>query len=85
MTRTTLDIDRAVLEQLRGRAATEGKSMGQVASEALAPVLARASSSKERRPFRLIAKDMGRPLIDIDDKQVLGQMLDREYLEQLDR
>jgi hypothetical protein len=83
MTRTTLDIDRAVLEQLRGRAATEGKSMGQVASEALAPVLARAS--KKQRPLRLMAKDMGRPLIDIDDKEALGQMLDREYLAQLER
>ena len=36
MPRTTLDLDASVLEQLRKRAVTEHKSMGQVASERLA-------------------------------------------------
>jgi hypothetical protein len=85
MTRTTLDIDRIVLEQLRSRAAIERKSMGQVASEALAPALARESSEGVPKPFRWMTKDMGKPLIDIDDKEALGRMLDKEYLEKLER
>ena len=36
MPRTTLDLDATVLADLRRRAAAEGKSMGQVASEWLA-------------------------------------------------
>jgi hypothetical protein len=83
MSRTTLDIDRNVLDQLRSRAAAEGKSMGQVASEVLAPALSRAGSPREPRPFHWISKKMGKPLIDIDDKEVLGRMFDKEYLDRL--
>ena len=36
MPRTTFDLDGTVLADLRRRAASEGKSMGQVASELLA-------------------------------------------------
>ncbi|MEA2605840.1 MAG: hypothetical protein QOI00_597, partial [Chloroflexota bacterium] len=36
MSRTTIDLDPAVLRELRRRGAREGKSMGQVASELLA-------------------------------------------------
>jgi hypothetical protein len=83
MSRTTLDIDGMVLEQLRKRAAAEGKSMGQVASELLAPGLAGDRSARESRPLRWISKSMGKPRIDIDDKEALGRMFDREYLEKL--
>lgn len=81
MSRTTLDIDRTVLEQLRTRAAAEGKSMGQVASELLAPGLARGSSAPEPRPLRWISKSMGKPRIELEDKEALWQLLDREQLE----
>ena len=42
MARTTLDLDPSVIEMLRERAKREGKSMGQVASEALARPLPRS-------------------------------------------
>lgn len=83
MSRTTLDIDRTVLEQLRKRAAAEGKSMGQLASEVLAPALARPSSDREPRPLGWIGKHMGMPTIDLEDKEALGRMFDKEYLEKL--
>ena len=44
MPRTTIDLDPAVLRELRRRGAREGKSMGQVASE----LLARAVADTER-------------------------------------
>jgi plasmid stability protein len=81
MSRTTLDIDGTVLEQLRERAAAEGKSMGQVASELLAPGLAGSGSAHEPRPLRWISKSMGKPRIDLEDKEALWQLLDREHLE----
>ena len=40
MTRTTLDLDASVLQELRQRAEMEAKSMGAVASELLAGALA---------------------------------------------
>jgi plasmid stability protein len=85
MSRTTLDIDGTVLEQLRERAAAEGKSMGQVASELLAPGLAGAGSAPEPRPLRWIGKSMGKPRINLEDKEALWQSLDREQLEKDER
>jgi plasmid stability protein len=82
MSRTTLDIDRTVLEQLRRRAAAEKKSMGQVASEVLAPALAGDAVMDEARPLLWVGKDMGRPMIDLEDEEALWRLLDREKLEQ---
>jgi len=81
MARTTLDIDGTVLAQLRERAAAEGKSMGQVASEVLAPALDRDGSAGVPRPLRWISRDMGKPRVDLEDKEALWRLLDREELE----
>jgi plasmid stability protein len=81
MTRTTLDVDTTVLDQLRDRAAEEGKSMGQVASEMLAPALAADEQGQEPRPLRWTSKKMGMPKIDLEDKETLWLSLDREQLE----
>jgi DNA invertase Pin-like site-specific DNA recombinase len=81
MARTTLDIDRMVLEQLRTRAVEERKSMGQVASEMLAPAFADGSPGHEPRPLAWASKDMGRPRIDLEDKEAVWQLLDQEQLE----
>lgn len=74
MTRTTLDLDPAVLRDLRQRAKRQGKSMGQVASE----VLVRALTDEPAQPARLrwVSHDLGEPLIDIDDKDELYRILD---------
>jgi plasmid stability protein len=81
MGRTTLDVDTVVLNQLRVRAAEEGKSMGQVASELLAPALAAGEQGQEPGPLRWTSKKMGMPRIDLEDKETLWLSLDREQLE----
>lgn len=74
MPRTTLDLDATVTQALRQRAKREGKSMGQVASEALAAALAEVPADPP--PFEWKTYDMGLPLIDLEDKDALYRILD---------
>jgi plasmid stability protein len=80
MPRTTLDLDASVLAGLRRRGAAEGKSMGQVASELLA---ARLGDEKpdEQQPLHWARKAMGPFKIDLEDKEAVWNLLDREELE----
>lgn len=80
MPRTTFDLDATVLADLRRRAAAEGKSMGQVASELLAVGLGDVRPP-EARPLSWARKDMGRFKIDPEDKEAVWNLLDREELE----
>lgn len=80
MPRTTLDLDATVLEQLRRRASVEGKSMGQVASERLAGCL-HDDERPEPRPLNWPRKAMGPFKIDLEDKEALSRLLDREDIE----
>jgi hypothetical protein len=75
MTRTTLDLDASVLEQLRRRATSERKSMGQVASERLALGL-RGDEPKKLAPLRWPSTRMGTPKVDLEDKDALWSALD---------
>ena len=75
MPRTTLDIDLTVLNQLRRRAAIEHKSMGQVASEQLALGLGESASKKPSR-LRWPVRRMGKPLVELEDKDALWKILD---------
>ena len=70
MPRTTLDLDPSVLEQLRRRAAIEHKSMGRVASEQLALGLGKSAPKKLSR-LRWPTKRMGKPQVDLMDKDAL--------------
>jgi plasmid stability protein len=75
MARTTIDLDPAILRELRRRGAREGKSMGQVASE----LLARAVVEPTDLPapgFSWTAADLGRPLIDLEDPEAVRRALD---------
>jgi hypothetical protein len=75
MARTTLDLDPAVLRELRKRSARERKSMGQVASE----LLARAVASKPDAPtpdFVWQSAHLGTPLVDLEDKEAVRRALD---------
>jgi plasmid stability protein len=74
MARTTLDLDPNVTDQLRTRARREGKSMGQVASETLAQAF--AEPPLETRPFEWTTHDLGRPMVDLEDKDALYRTLD---------
>lgn len=74
MARTTLDLDPAVLRELRRRSARERKSMGQVASE----LLARAVAGDRDLPapdFEWITADLGRPLVDLEDSEAVRRAL----------
>ena len=79
MPRTTFDLDATVLAELRRRAAGEGKSMGQVASELLAGRLAEGEPTASR-PLNWTRKDMGPFKIDLEDKDAVWNLLDREEL-----
>jgi hypothetical protein len=74
MTRTTIDLDASVLEQLRRRAAIEHKSMGQLASEQLAVTLREKAPSLA--PPNWPIKRMGRPKVDLGDKEAVRKALE---------
>jgi hypothetical protein len=76
MARTTLDLDPFIIEGLRERADRQHKSMGQVASEALARAF--ATEDDERPAFEWKTHDMGLPLIDLEDKEALYRIFDEE-------
>jgi plasmid stability protein len=75
MARTTIDLDPAVLRELRRRSSREGKSMGQVASE----LLARAVAADEDLPapeFAWTTAPLGPALVDLEDKEAVRRLLD---------
>lgn len=74
--RTTIDLDPTVLSELRDRSRREGKSMGQLASELLAPALAGGAATPRAR-FRWKTHDAGRPRVDLEDKELVWQILDQ--------
>lgn len=76
MARTTIDLDASVLEQLRRRAAIEHKSMGQLASERLAVAL--REKTTQPAPAHWPTRRMGKPKIDLGDKEAIRKTLDGE-------
>lgn len=75
MTRTTIDLDPAVLRRLRTRSQREGKSMGQVASEVLARSLAEGPLA-DRPAFEWLSRELGEPSVDLEDKEALRALLE---------
>lgn len=73
MPRTTLDIDAAVLSELRRLGTVEGKTMGQLASELLATALARESVAPE--PLDWLSQDM-RARVDLEDDEAVAAVFD---------
>lgn len=76
--RTTLDIDASVLEELRARQRREDKSLGQLASELLASALHHTEPAAGEEPFRWSPQRMGKPKVDLEDKEALWAVLDRD-------
>ena len=78
MARTTIDIDKPILSEIREIQKQEGGSMGEVASRLMAEaLLARRSAPSQPMRFEWRTRSM-RPLVDLSDKDALYAALDRE-------
>jgi len=77
MPRTTLDLDGSVLSELRRRGQTEGKSMGQVASELLARGLAEGAD-RPAHALQWRSDNLGEPLVDLEDEEAVREVLDAD-------
>jgi hypothetical protein len=77
MARTTIDLDPGVLRELRRRSVREGKSMGQVASELLARVVAESSDAPAPE-FTWTSAPLGPALVDLEDKEAIRRVLDAD-------
>ena len=75
--RTTLDIDKPILDELKELGRREKKSLGQVASELLAASLAQRSNNQKESPKLLWNAMPMKPLVDINDKDALYRTLDQ--------
>jgi hypothetical protein len=72
--RTTIDLDPAILRELKQRQAEEGKTLGQLVSELLAPMLKRRAEP-EKPPFVWRTTNSG-TLVDLEDKEAVWKILD---------
>lgn len=76
MARTTLNLDPSVMRELRERSARERKSIGDLASQLLARGL--REEGKEPSPtFSWVSRDLGKPMVDLKDKEALNKVLDQ--------
>ena len=75
MTRTTLNLDPSVLKELRERSARERRSIGELASQLLAREL--REKGQPMPPFSWVSRDLGRPAVDLEDKEALRAVLDQ--------
>ncbi len=78
--RTTLDIDKPILDELKRLGKRRKKTIGRLASELLATSLKQErekTASDSQKAFRWNARSMG-ALVDIEDKDELYRALDEE-------
>jgi hypothetical protein len=73
--RTTLDIDAAILREVKALHAREGRSMGAIVSELLAEALAQRRSTRVAPSFRWTSRAM-KPQVDLSDKEAVYAVLD---------
>jgi hypothetical protein len=77
MPRTTLDIDTAVLRELKKRQRREGKTLGQLVSELLAGALDRDRElDHEPEPFIWFSKPM-EALVDLENQEAVRRAEER--------
>jgi hypothetical protein len=76
MPRTTVDIEAAVLRELKRLQKREGKSLGRLISELVAAALAaEAGGPRECPPFRWQARPM-QARVDLEDKEAVRAALE---------
>lgn len=74
MPRTTVNMDASVLRALKRRAREEGKSLGQVISELVAPALRAGKRRREDSTLEWRSKAM-EAKVDLEDKEALREAL----------
>ena len=75
--RTTLIIDDQLFRELKKRAAEEKRSLSEVTQEALRLGLAKRQRTRQVKRIKLRAYSMGKPLVDVADRNRLYEILDR--------
>lgn len=80
MARTTLNIDDVVLKDVKRLQRAEKKPLGRIVSELLVLGLEQKQRPAQvaEKPFKWIARPMGPMLVDIEDKEALQELFDRE-------
>jgi predicted DNA-binding ribbon-helix-helix protein len=76
MKRTTLVLEDACFEAVRDLARREGRQLSQVVNELLADGLVRRRRRKRKADFRLPAFSMGRPRVNLADRNALEALMD---------
>lgn len=77
MSRTTLDIESPILEEVRALQRREGRSMGRIVTELLAEALAARKRAPAPPRLKWHSQPMG-ALVDIDDKEAVYAILDED-------
>jgi plasmid stability protein len=76
MPRTTLNLDASVMRELRRRSKREHRSIGELASQLLARELS-PQARPQPQPFEWVSRDLGKPAVDLEDKEALAAFLER--------
>jgi len=74
--RTTLILDDALFRELKKRAAQERRTLTEVTQEALRLGLERRGVARRKRRVKLASFSMGRPRVDLADRERLQEALD---------
>jgi hypothetical protein len=78
MVRTTLNLDPAVLGELKRRAKKQNRPLGDVASEELAEKFKVERVQRNWPPEGWVVRSMGEFALDLEDKDALWEFFDRE-------
>jgi hypothetical protein len=73
--RTTIDLDPLVLAELKKRQHAEGKTLGELVSELLAPALREGARPSVSADLNWPSRDMG-ALLNLEDKDAVWARLD---------
>ena len=76
MARTTVDLDVSVLNELKSLSKAQHKSLGRVISELVAVALDSRDPSPARPKLEWYSQPM-HALVDLEDKEAVGKILDR--------
>ena len=75
MKRTTLILEDACIESIRRLAREQGRQMSEIVNEILAEGLQRRTAP-QKAPFKLPEYSMGRPRVNLGDRNALEALMD---------